>query len=78
MGSLLMCSLDLVHPLPVPQFVQVGVFYRQTNLMSRSSKNRDLCRRLSHVATQSPFPRFSSYLLLKANLFQKLEVQRGT
>ena len=56
MGSLLRCSLDLVHPLPNPQFVQVGVIYRQTNFMSAGSKNRDLCRRLSYVATQSRFP----------------------
>ena len=49
-------SLDLVHPLPNPQSVQVGVIYRQTNSMSAGSNNQDLRRRLSYVATQSRFP----------------------
>ena len=56
MGSLLRCSLDLVHPLPNPQSVQVGVIYRQTKSMSAGSNNRDLRRRRSYVATQSRFP----------------------
>ena len=55
MGSLLRCSLDHVHPLPIPQSVQVGIFYRQSNSASPGSKNRDLRRRLSCVATHSLF-----------------------
>lgn len=37
--SLLMGSIDLIPPLPIPQLVLVSVFYRQSNVVSHDLKN---------------------------------------
>ena len=37
--SLLICSIDLIFPLPNPQLVQVSVFCRQSNFVSHDLKN---------------------------------------